>query len=335
MKNLKSFNALLLAFTFLFGLEACTDEMQDETIQERQSHSITTKALTPIVESKSNPELFENWENITTVKLNGGGSIDVPWNNVPGNSMNIPDKFRFDIKKEDGWKMLYHTLTDQESLEPNYILFYNKMSGIFKAFYYSKEPENNNNFYWVMEANKPSYIISSNNIAQNYERNKFMTTSNVINPSSIADIGNLNVGWNGFSFEIPYNYGEDSDLTISIYGYNEETDTIKLKGEYSGIVNIPKEVTEDDTFFGPLSKFSNIVSSVLKGYSKIPGFIQEKNLNTALKNTANKISNISKFFKSASGFFSKTKIVNVQGTMSGDLELSGTWIMDNEKTYFI
>lgn len=322
----KKMNYLCVLFlsVILLGESACSDDMPIEYKSPPVLSNVKTRALTPLVESKSNPDLFLNWENLTSVNLNGGGKIDAPWVAVPGNSMNIPDNFRFDIKKEDSWEMLYHTLTDEASLEPNYILFYNRKTGTIKGFYYSPAYENNQNFYWVLEASQPSYTIPANTLVQNYEKNKFVTTTNVINHSYISEIGHLNAGWNAFSFELPYGYGDNSNLTASIFGYNEEKSDIQLKGKYSGVVNIPKEVADDGSILSTIGKYTKSASSILSAYSKVVGFLGDKGLSKALSSISDKGSSVAKFFKSVSSLFSKTKTINIQGTMHGTMEVNGS-----------
>lgn len=311
---------------FFLLLTACSYSKIDslESEQSQSSQGAVSRALAPIVESKSNPNLFENWENISSVNLNGGGIIDVPWLDVLGNNMNIPDMFRFDVKKEDSWEILYHTLIDEKSYEPNYILFYNKKAGILKGFYYNLNSENNQNFYWVLEASEPSYSIPANTLVQNYQKNKFITTTNVVVHQSIGEVGHLNSGWNAFLFELPYGYGENSNLKVSIYGYNEEKFDIKLNGDFTGVVNIPQEAMDNGGILSSLGRFTKSISSVLSACSGIYGFVGNAAVSTILSSGANKASSASKFFQSSSSLFSKTKTVNLQGTINGTMELTGS-----------
>ena len=326
MKNLRKLSFAKKWVTFLLLATACSSPKIDlqENEQSQLLQGAISRALAPIVESKSNPELFENWENVSSVNLNGGGIIDVPWVDVPGNNMNIPDMFRFDIKKEDSWEILYHTLIDEKSYEPNYILFYNRKAGILKGFYYNLNNENNQNFYWVLEASEPSYYIPTNTLAQNYQKNKFVTTTNVVAHNSIEEVGHLNAGWNAFSFELPYGYGENSNLKVSIYGYNEEKSDIKLKGQFTGVVNIPIGATDNGGILSSLGKFTKSISSVLSAYSGRYGFIGNAAVSKILSSGANKASSASKFFQSSSSLFSETKTINLQGTINGRMELTGS-----------
>jgi hypothetical protein len=97
---------LLSSITF-----SCSDK--DVQISKETTSSSLTRALSANYSSISNPTLHRNWENVDTIYLNGGGQIDAPWIVKEGNSMNIPENYRTDIKKEDGWIMLSHTLLSQ------------------------------------------------------------------------------------------------------------------------------------------------------------------------------------------------------------------------------
>ena len=309
-----------LVILVLFAVLSCEKRM-NYIPDENVNVSAVTKSLVPIVTSTSNPDLIDNWENFTSIKLNGGGVSDAPWIYVPGNSMNIPDYFRFDIKKEDSWKMVYHTLTDVESTEPNYIIFYNDKTGILKVFYYSIAYENNQGLYWVLEADRPTYLIQSNTITQNYQKNKFITTSNVIDHNSISELGHLNPGWNAFYFELPYCYEDNTDLKMSIYAYNVEVSDIYLIGNFTGNLNIPKELLEEEPTTSSISFFTKAASSILMAYSSISSFIGVTV--KRLTEISSGLSNTSQFFKGISTRLGKTGTINIQGAINGKVNLIG------------
>lgn len=311
---------IFLVILVLFAVLSCEKRM-NYIPDENVNVSAVTKSLVPIVTSTSNPDLIDNWENITSIKLNGGGVSDAPWIYLPGNSMNIPDYFRFDIKKEDSWKMVYHTLTDVESTEPNYIIFYNDKTGILKVFYYSRAYENNQGLYWVLEADRPTYLIQSNTITQNYQKNKFITTSNVIDHNSISELGHLNPGWNAFYFELPYCYEDNTDLKMSIYAYNVEVSDIYLIGNFTGNLNIPKELLEEEPTTSSISFFTKAASSILMAYSSISSFIGVTV--KRLTEISSGLSNTSQFFKGISTRLGKTGTINIQGAINGKVNLIG------------
>ena len=270
-----------------------------------------TKALSANEQSISNPTLHNDWENISIIKLNGGGEIDAPWVVKEGNSINIPLNYRTDIKKEDGWIMLSHTLLNQSSLEPNYILLYNKNTGIIKGFYYNRENIKNQSFIWVMESQNPTSVFLSNTTIQEpfNTLNSYMTSSNIVENSSF-DYGQLNQGWNCFSFELPYGSINNSPI-ISIKGYNNESSTLNLSGVYSGEVVIPVTSEEPSGLKSLVSKIGSVVGAAS---AIIP---QLKTVSTAIS-VASGIMGATSLYKS------KTKVTNIRATSSGTINLSGT-----------
>lgn len=205
---------LALLFCLPFAIYSCKEEgTQDieeiENNQEPQKGSTDfriewlktlpdyrpeTKSLSNDFPSTSNPELKDNWENVDIIYLNAwnypGACIDAPWIYKEGSSNGIPIDFRTDIKKKDGWKMLFHTLLKSTLLEPNYIIFYNPEKMLIKGFYYSLTPFLNRSFEWVMTMydttnNTRDYIISTNKRRE-----------------SVIKIEAIIPGWNAFEFHL-------------------------------------------------------------------------------------------------------------------------------------
>ncbi len=260
----------LLALIYLC-FASCNNDQEVEkftnpSINKDSVNTSTTKAFSLDIPSKSNPMLHNNWENVTTIFLNGGGTIDAPWVFREGNSMNIPLNYRIDIKKEDGWKMLSHTMLDQSSEQPNYILFYNPLRGLVKGFYYNRYPIKNNSLIWVMEAKSPTTIFPSNKIIQNSLNSKeqYISTSN-INEDSQFNFGHLNQGWNAFSFELSYSTVDNAPI-VSIKAYNHETSNLTAAGDYSGevIIPVPKEDPSGlKSLVSTVGKIANAGSSII------------------------------------------------------------------------
>lgn len=306
-------NGLFLKMTGLFLSIAFMCSCFDEEINvENEIISRDYSSRAPI-----NGELYNNWENIDKIFLNGanGNFTYSPWVNLDGTSINIPDEFRMDIKKDDNWQLIYHSMNDSQLDEPNYMFFYNKKTGILKVFYYSTALENNQNLIWVLEAEKPTKLLQANTLEQSYEKQKYTTTTNLTVQDKLTDIGNLNPGWNSFYFELPFdNENSDEIIKMSIKAYNTNEFSLKAKGKFSGVVNIPKEVKEESGFFKIIEKLANIMS----GANNIFGALMPDSELGALTENASKI------FKGFSSFSNpKTKTVNVQGTLSGDVELTG------------
>ena len=83
-----------------------------------------------------NSVLLNDWENVQMISLNTSGNhnVTVPWAN--GTASSLSESFRKDIKKGDGWVMLFHTFK-QKGLDEkqNYMCFYNQFTGYLKVFY--------------------------------------------------------------------------------------------------------------------------------------------------------------------------------------------------------
>lgn len=187
--------------------------------------------------------------------------------------------------------------------------------GILKVFYYSTALENNQNLIWVLEAEKPTKLLQANTLEQSYEKQKYTTTTNLTVEDKLTDIGNLNPGWNSFYIELPFdNENLDEVIKMSIKAYNTNELSLNAKGKFSGVVNIPKEVKEESGFFKVIEKLVSIMS---KSNNIFGTLMSDSGLGTLTENA-------SKIFKSISSFSNpKTKTANVQGTLSGDIELTG------------
>lgn len=308
MKNGLLFKLIGLSLSAVF-MYSCSDE---EINVENGVISRNYASRAPI-----NGKLYNNWENIDKIFLNGanGNFTYSPWVNLDGININIPDDFRMDIRKDDNWKLIFHSINDSQTDEPNYMFFYNKKTGILKVFYYSTVLENNQNLIWVLEAEKPTKLLQSNTLEQSYEKQKYTTTTNLTIQDKLTDIGNLNPGWNSFYFELPFdNENLDEVIKMSIKAYNTNELSLKAKGKFSGVVNIPKEVKKESGFFKIIEKLVNIMGKANNIFGTL---ISDSELGTLTDNT-------SKIFKSISSFSNpKTKTVNVQGTLSGSVELTG------------
>lgn len=277
MKNGLLFKLIGLSLSAVF-MYSCSDE---EINVENGVISRNYASRAPI-----NGKLYNNWENIDKIFLNGanGNFTYSPWVNLDGININIPDDFRMDIRKDDNWKLIFHSINDSQTDEPNYMFFYNKKTGILKVFYYSTVLENNQNLIWVLEAEKPTKLLQSNTLEQSYEKQKYTTTTNLTIQDKLTDIGNLNPGWNSFYFELPFdNENLDEVIKMSIKAYNTNELSLKAKGKFSGVVNIPKEVKKESGFFKIIEKLVNIMGKANNIFGTL---ISDSELGTLTDNTS-------------------------------------------------
>ena len=100
--------------------------------------------------SRNVSSLDTDWENMTNIQLSANENIYFPWANN-GSDSNMPYSFVMDIKKEDGWKMLFHSFTPEAESNIRYMALYNQRTGFLKVFHYL--PTNvfsNNGGAWLL-----------------------------------------------------------------------------------------------------------------------------------------------------------------------------------------
>lgn len=273
----------------------------NETVLEVVDREASTRT---VVISSSNPNLIDDWENTSSIMLNSGTSVTAPW--VSGTSSSLPYNFRYDIKKEDGWKMVFHTFKGVgEDFKKNYMLLYNQFTGVVKVFYYYEGGQVQQGTQWM--------VATSNGIKVHFldAPEYFSYPSSTSAPNNQIQISNessspltgLQVGWNGFAFEVPYSTDYASqELTIGAYsrlganltmtGTSELTSdgtvssitTSKSNPNWTeGVAKLAGPVAE--TWVKKLPNLVNLGSSISSLISNIP----TSGFNNAIKNGLNKI----------------------------------------------
>lgn len=333
--------AILSIAVLLLG---CTDS-ENELVTDDYSNGKTTKGMvSPSLgkESSSNPNLYyywDDWTKVNNIFLNREGEVDPPWYTNFGNSMRIPENIRIDVKKEDGWIMLGHTLERLNLAEPNYMIFYNKRTGILKGFYFSDAAEQNQNVKWVLSTSQPSSLLPANERFSNLssQGQTYAITSNIVIPNVISSEGPLNQGWNCFTFELPYGTLNQNPI-ISITGYSINRYELTGTGTFSGQVVVPTTVTSNSldswkSFLNMTSSFTGATSTFANLFKKPSTKTSSELLNGHNKSTKSIIGTIgiinsavsiaSSLLGGASFFTSKKETVIQRYDFSGNIKLTG------------
>ena len=132
MKHVSIFFVILSVFINY----SCTDESPNNFLDLEVDASATTRSLAP-------PNFEQDWENQTSIQLTDNKVVDLPW--VEYAPTSIIYDIRMDIKKEDGWVFLS---TPNKDIGSDYLIFYNKYTGILKVFYYNQNSFISNNPVW-------------------------------------------------------------------------------------------------------------------------------------------------------------------------------------------
>ena len=237
---------LLCSLIPLWVLTSCSDELETPVVTDLVTRSLEYGGDYSV----SNPGLLTDWENVEEIVLNEGSKFFSPWKmNFSGTT--LPYSFCMDVKKEDGWVMLFHTMREV-NLQPgqNYMCFYNRLTGFIKVFYcFDGDPSLTENLYWFVKTdaarttrlfNLSEYISKPDAESPEHDQLVF---SNLID----GDVKGLSKGWNGFEFQVPY--CEDyRDLIFYIGAFDKKVTQIEMTG---------KEVLQTSGTITPIGQLSD------------------------------------------------------------------------------
>lgn len=209
--------SILLLLLFVLINYSCTDESRNNLLDLGTNAIANTKSL--------NPTGFEHdWENRTSIQLTNNKTCDLPWVDYAPTS--IINGIRMDIKKQDGWIFLSTPSKDNGS---DYLVFYNKYTGILKVFYYNRSSFLNNNAVWEFFDEKYYGYF-----------NQGTTFTAPLNQTSIQRVGvnclsnnttlGIDQGWN--CFQIPLTYTGKSDGNINVYSRVLNISELTIAGNY-------------------------------------------------------------------------------------------------------
>ena len=269
----------------------CFGCCEDYEFIERQSKRKTI--VRPELSNIINPHLLSDWEACTTISLNTLGSnglsksVAAPWSSLVPTMLD--SDFRNDIKKNDGWMMLFHTMcTPGENEHLAYMCFYNFLTGYIKVFYYSEVFDTGTSTKWQISSGtgKPISIFSdSEHFTVPLDGSGFYTISAIDVDNMILNQkkSGLCEGWNGFKFRVGSYYPQISDEDIIFSGLNTMITSIKMNGKaiYDTTGKITTVNSESNSFING-SIPSAILESVGASAKQVVDSFARKNLNIKL-----------------------------------------------------
>ena len=210
---------------FLFGvLVLVTASCSSEDIEPQvptPTTDVQSRASTAV-----NANLLTNWETYTNIQILGPQGVEIgvaaPWASV--NNSSIDGNFAKDIKKSDGWIMLFHTFGNTK-IDPNlnYMCFYNRFSGMMKFFYYAHKQDDGTLTMWDVRSNTstPQALFSSYGYFSNAlnGNTNFSNYSLMLENASIEG-STLRSGWNGFEFKASEYQQKIATSALTIGAYN-------------------------------------------------------------------------------------------------------------------
>lgn len=212
-------------FILLVSFACTTDNDLDQTINNPEN-----------IEVKSINSL--SWENFEIGVLPSGLRVKLPWCEA-GALTTIPDDIRKDIKKMDGWIILDTTVgidgfsTPVTASDPgaNYLVLYNKVTGVLKGFYYAETIQANNCGIWSLQTSTSTKLF---NFAEYFAKPFNKNANNQIYLANITTNGEtkgFELGWNCFMIELAYDPSSDIQK-LNISGMAMNRAKITMTGAY-------------------------------------------------------------------------------------------------------
>ena len=220
--------------TLLYGfiliiLSACQDNL---LINETNSSAVSIQAedIYPSsinFKAKGRSLSFENnWENMDQAPT-ALVPIDLPWG-IYGDG-NIPEDIAEDIKKEDGWKFIYHTFNSYNP-KKRYMIFYNQRTGVLKVFYHLDTSQ--------YETQAGSWDVKFNfdqtymNISQELALPNHLNGINYWSCTNLVQQGTKGFqnGWNCFMVQLAYSSGNTTESNMDILSHALDTTAVNLFG---------------------------------------------------------------------------------------------------------
>ncbi|WP_413514114.1 hypothetical protein [Myroides odoratus] len=174
-----------------------------------------------------------DWENETEITLPGGNKRTLPW--ISGANTAIPNYITDDYQRDKGWELIYNLTENVNDLGNNYLIFYNKFTGILRVFYYLNETVTlGNNGYWGLKVTGNNALLNNSNYFAypiNHKiNNPLYVSSNIVNESLLGNNKLITRGWNVFETEFTYTDESIENVKMSISSYNENISNVMLEG---------------------------------------------------------------------------------------------------------
>lgn len=260
----KKLTGMLIVILVLFS---CTNEMVDTIplVDQSEFSSVTPGVIYPLAkgESHTRSTSFDtDWESYNEITLASGSIVWTPWGTT--SSHRIPLDIARDIKRENGWEMIAHTITPNVQSGMNYIILHNYVTGVLKVFYCLENSRTNNMGVWVLEFqdSRQKMLNFTDQIADplNYGERTLVETSNLTLENSKGFAEN----WNCFQVELAYD-PHFTNGTMSISAHNMNIQNLNLEGQFQASTNGVLLMKSSSNTVKPLTDgFANVLGDAAK-----------------------------------------------------------------------
>lgn len=173
---------------------------------------------------------YFDWENTSHIKITDGSSRILPW--ISGAATSVPSFILEDYKKTDGWELIYNLCKEPGELGQNYIIFYNKFTGILRTYYFlADNVSTGSNGLWGISLTGNNALLNNTGYfadpISSKKDNPVYLTSNITNESISKTISR---GWNAFDTEFTFDPQTNQQFRFGIVTFNKNIQNITLTG---------------------------------------------------------------------------------------------------------
>lgn len=257
------------------------------------------------------------------------GSVCLPW--AANAETSVPDDIRKDVKESDGWRVLYTNVriegypakvTDAD-VGTNYLLLYNRKSGVLKGFVYLKHVQTNNYGQFVLSTDRHTTLfnfVPYFALPMNSEDSPQQITTSVLTRDGFTQ--GFGIGWNCFQIELAYDENSmNEELSITAFAMN------KGSLQMNGTISTNSSGTIVSTVGGSsgiLNGVASLVGDAAKNWiNKNLGSSSSTNTRSIIGSGASLLisSGLSKVFGSFLG--SSKSVSDLQFTTNGYVTITG------------
>lgn len=218
---MKKTAVLLLPFLLFSCKKDAIIDIEDVTQKATIDRSNLTTMTTP----------FFDWENNTDILLPDGTRWVLPWN--PGSASIVPTFISEDYKKKDGWELIYNLCETPGQLGQNYLILYNKFTGILRTYYFlGYDVSVGSDGMWGITVNGTNALLNNSGYfakAMDSQPSSSFAISTNLTDANIAKA--IARGWNAFDVEFTYDNSISAASTFSISSFNKNIQDISLSGD--------------------------------------------------------------------------------------------------------
>jgi hypothetical protein len=326
---------------FVLSIASCSTTEIDDSIMSQSNQSVQSK---PQKVARIDTSVDFDWENINFVSI-AGSNIALPW--VGGASSTVPAHIQAEMSKSYGWDLMYNTIYWNSNNgyigNQNYLIFYNKFTGILRFFIYNKIATSSSQglFNFKIVSNVPTTLLNGisgfSAVAPKLEPSCALTNSPADAESTITGFRNE---WNYFDVPLVYdpNINKNTKLKFSLVTDQKTISDFDLSGTFTSKTNgqlitestsNPTNSTVKSLSTAAGTKALGLLDSIVKKTINPTSLIAKIAANAATAGISDLVSTgISSLFKSFTGRFNSTQSLSqkIKLTTEGQVKLTGSLI---------